>query len=31
MNQQRHTNEVTLTDIFGSEVMRNPSPTEFIP
>ena len=31
MNQQRHTNEDTLTDIFGSEEMRNPAPTEFIP
>lgn len=31
MNQQRHTNEDTLTDIFGSEEMRSPAPTEFIP
>ena len=31
MDQQKHTTEDTLTDIFGSKEMRSPAPTEFIP
>ena len=31
MNQQRHPREDTLTDIFGTQEMRCPAPTEFIP
>ena len=31
MDQQKHTSEDTLTDIFGSKEMRSPAPTEFIP
>ena len=30
MNQQRHPREDTLTDIFGTQEMRCPAPTEFI-
>mgnify|MGYP003272176394 FL=1 len=31
MDQQKHTTEDALTDIFGSKEMRSPAPTEFIP